>query len=130
VNAHVRGAAAYRRVDAESRSPLELVVMMYDGVLGSLSEGATAAARRDLAARAAAVSKSLAIIGALQSTLNLQDGGPVAAELDRLYTYASQRLIDVTLKQDISGLTEVHRLLTTVRDAWHQIAKEQLAEAR
>jgi len=28
-----RGADAYRRVEAESRSPIELVVMLYDGVL-------------------------------------------------------------------------------------------------
>jgi flagellar protein FliS len=127
VNAQFRAANAYRRVDAQSRSPLELVVMLYDGVLSSLSEAAAAAARGDVATRAAGVSRSLTIIGALQSTLNVQEGGAVAIELDRIYTYASQRLIDVTTKKDYTALTEVHTLLTTIREAWDQIAKEQVA---
>jgi flagellar secretion chaperone FliS len=127
LNANVRGANAYRRVEAQSRSPLELVVMLYDGVLSSLSEATAAAARGDVATRAAAVSKSLTIIGALQTTLNVSEGGAVAVELDRIYTYASQRLIDVTTKKDYSALTEVHKLLTTIREAWEQIAKEQVA---
>ena len=127
MNAQFRGASAYRKVDAQSRSPLELVVMLYDGVLSSLSEATDAAARGDVSTRAAAVSKSLAIIGALQSTLNVNEGGAVALELDRIYTYASQRLIDVTTKKDFQALTEVHRLLSTIREAWEQIAKEQVA---
>ena len=95
--------------------------------MSSLSEAAAAAARGDVAARAAGVSRSLTIIGALQSTLNVQEGGAVAIELDRLYTYTSQRLIDVTTKKDYTALTEVHTLLTTIREAWDQIAKEQVA---
>ena len=127
MNANVRAANAYRRVVAQSRSPLELVVMLYDGTLSSLGEASAAAARGDIPTRAAAVSKSLTIIGALQSTLNVNEGGSVAIELDRIYTYASQRLIEVTTKKDYSALTEVHRLLTTIREAWDQIAKEQVA---
>lgn len=127
MNVQTRGADIYRRVDVQSRSPLELVVMLYDGALGSLSEARAAAARHDVRARSAAVSRTLAILGGLQSTLNVADGGTVAIELDRLYAYASQRLLDVTTKQDVSALAEIHRLLTTVRDAWHQIAAQELA---
>ena len=127
MNPQFRGASAYKRVDAQTRSPLELVVMLYDGVLSSLSEAAAAAARGDVATRAAGVSRSLTIIGALQSTLNVQEGGAVALELDRLYTYATQRLIDVTTKKDSTALTEVHKLLSTIREAWDHIAKEQVA---
>lgn len=119
-----RGIQAYRQVEVQSRSPLELVVMLYDGVLASVNEASVAAARGDVRARGAAVSKALSIVAALQENLNLRDGGAVAAELDRLYTYASRRLLDVTLKQDLSALGEVHKLLGGVRDAWHQIATQ------
>lgn len=123
--AYSRGAAAYRQVEAQSRSPLELVVMLYDGALARLTEAGTAHARGDLRSRGTAVTKALAIISALQETLNVQSGGSVAIELDRLYTYASQRLLDVTLKQDVSGIQEVHRLLAQLREAWHQIAQPE-----
>lgn len=117
-----RGIHAYRRVEAETRSPLELVVLSYDGVLSSLSEASAAAARGDLRRRGAAVSKALAIICSLQESLNVAEGGAIAAELDRLYTYASRRLLEVTSKHDVSGLQEVHKLMSGLRDAWHQIA--------
>ena len=121
--------AAYRQVEVQSRSPLELVVMLYDGALASLTEARTAAARGDVSRRAAAVSKALAIVCSLQETLNLDEGGTVAAELDRLYTYARGRLLDVTLHQDLSGLSEVHKLLESLRGAWQQIAAQTLLAA-
>jgi flagellar protein FliS len=99
--------------------------MLYDGALARLTEASACAARGDIRARGIAITKSLAIISALQETLNVQAGGSVAAELDRLYTYASQRLLAVTLEGDLSGIQEVHKLLTQLRDAWHQIAQPE-----
>jgi flagellar protein FliS len=117
-----RGADAYRRVEAESRSPLELVVMLYDGALRFLAEAREAHGRRDLIARGNALSRALAIIAELQSTLNLNEGGAVAAELDRLYSYITWRLMDVNTKQDGTALDEAHKLLSTLCDAWAQTA--------
>lgn len=125
MNPYFRGAAAYRQVDAQSRSPLELVVMLYDGALARLTEADAAASRGDLPARGTAVSKALAIVTSLQENLNIEAGGSVAVELDRLYTYSSQRLLDVTIKQDVSGIQEVRRLLSQLREAWHQIAQPE-----
>ena len=93
--AQPRGIHAYQQVQTETRSPLELVVMLYDGALASVMQARDAAARGDVRQRGAAVSKALSIVGALRETLNLSDGGTVAAELDRLYDYVTRRLLDV-----------------------------------
>ena len=119
-----RAAQAYRRVESESRSPLELVVMLYDGALRFVDEARAAHARHDLRARGQAISKTLAIIGELQNTLDMEKGGAVAEQLDNLYTYINSRLIDVTLKQDVAACDEVHKLLTTLRDAWSQASSQ------
>jgi flagellar protein FliS len=129
-----RAAQAYRRVESESRSPLELVVMLYDGALRFVNDAREAHARRDLRARGRAISKTLAIIGELQNTLDMERGGMVAEQLDNLYTYISSRLLDVTLQQDIAACDEVHKLLSTLRDGWAQAATQppatELAMAR
>ena len=117
-----RGAEAYRRVEAESRSPMELVVMLYDGAVRFLAAAREAHGRRDLIARGNALSRALAIIAELQSTLNLKEGGAIAAELDRLYSYITWRLMDVNVKQDGTALDEAHKLLSTLSDAWAQTA--------
>jgi flagellar protein FliS len=122
-----RAAQAYRRVESESRSPLELVVMLYDGALRFLGEAADAAARGDVRARSHAVSRVLAIVAELQNTLDLEKGGAVADQLDDLYTYITSRLIDVALKKDLTAIDEARKLLMPIRDAWHQLATQQSA---
>jgi flagellar secretion chaperone FliS len=117
-----RGVDAYRRTEATSSSPLELVVRLYDGAIAFLLEARDAIARKDVHARTKAVSKALAIIAELQNTLNVRDGGDVAVELDRLYTYMSTRLLDVTGRADDAAAAEVLKLLTTLREGWSQIA--------
>ena len=117
-----RGAEAYRRIEAESRSPMELVVMLYDGAIRFVGEARAAMARRDVAARGEAISRTLNIVAELQNTLNIAEGGTIAQELDRLYTFINLRLLDVTLKQDAAALDEVEKVLVTLRDGWAQIA--------
>ena len=117
-----RGAEAYRRIEADSRSPIELVVMLYDGAIRFVGEARAAVARQDIAARGAAISRALTIVSELQNTLNIEDGGAIAQELDRLYTFINTRLLDVTLKKDAAALDEVEKVLVTLRDGWVQIA--------
>ena len=112
-----RGADAYRRVEAESRSPIELVVMLYDGALRFVADARDAHQGQDLIRRARAVSRAMAIVAELQNTLNLRDGG----ELDRLYTYISSRLVAVNATGDAAALDEITKLLLPLRDAWAQI---------
>ncbi len=116
-----RGAAAYRQVESETRSPLELVVMLYDGALRFVAEARDALDRGDVVTRTRAVSRALAIVTELQNRLRLDEGGDVAKELDRLYTYLASRLVDSNVKRDRAALDEVHRLLSTVRDGWAQV---------
>jgi flagellar secretion chaperone FliS len=122
VIAETRGIQAYKQVQTESRSPLELVVMLYDGALAALAQATDAADRQDLRQRGRAISQALAIIGTLQENLNVVEGGAVAQELDRLYAYAIGRLVDVTVKHDRSAISEIQKLLSGLRDAWQQIA--------
>ena len=119
-----RGVDAYRRTVATSSSPLELVVRLYDGAIAFVLEARDGIARKDVHARTRAVSRALAIIAELQNTLNVQEGGEVAAELDRLYTYMSTRLLDVTARADDDAAAEVQKLLGTLREGWSQIASQ------
>ena len=125
-----RGADAYRRTEVQSSSPLELVVMLYDGAIRNMLEAREAMARNDVRARTTAVSKTLAIVAELQQTLNMQEGGEVARELDRLYTYMSTRLLDVTAKADDAAADEVLKLLRTLREGWQSIAAQGLPVSR
>ncbi len=119
---YAQAANAYRRTQATAGTPLELVVMLYDGALRFLSDAQDAMTRRDIKARHVALDKTLAIVGHLQSTLDTERGGAVAFELDRLYSYISGRLLEGAARNDPKALVEATGLLSNLRDAWHTIA--------
>jgi flagellar protein FliS len=125
-----RGVDAYRRTEAQSSSPVELVVRLYDGAIRFILEARDAIARNDVRARTNAVSRALAIIAELQNTLNVNEGGDIARELDRLYAYMSTRLLDVTARADDSAAQEVQKLLATLREGWSQIAANGATASR
>jgi flagellar protein FliS len=117
-----KGLNSYRQTQVQSRTPLELVVMLYDGALRFMTAAREAIERRDIPARREAISRTLAIVSELQSTLNLEQGGQLASSLDGLYDYANMRLLDAAAKNDVTPIDEVHKLFTTLRQAWSDIA--------
>ena len=124
-----QGLNAYRRTEVQSRTSLELVVMLYDGALRFLAQTRDAMARGDIRARQAATSRLLAIISELQSTLDLERGGEIATNLDALYTYMTERVLAGTGAGDPAAIDEVRRLLENLRDGWQAIAQQQAAGA-
>jgi len=123
------GLHAYRKTEVQSRTPLELVVMLYDGALRFIGVAKDAIGRGDIRGRSEAISRTLAIISELQSTLDLERGGEMAASLDDMYRYLTQRLVQATVKNDAAPLDEARRLLETLRDGWQQIAANAAALA-
>jgi len=119
--AGVRGIDAYQRTQVQSRSPLELVVMLYDGAIRFLLQAREAIAARDVRARTTAASRALDVVVELRNTLDMERGGDVARELDRLYAYITTRLLEVT-KGDGAAAEELQTLLSTMREGWVGIA--------
>ena len=124
-----QAATAYRQTETESRTPLELVVMLYDGALQHITAARAAMARGDAATGTRANSRALAIIGELQNTLDVERGGEVAKSLDELYRYLASCLVDASFRRDAAPLEEAARILKPLRDAWSTIAQGQSSPA-
>ena len=119
------GADAYRRLHIETRTPLELIVILYDTALFRIAEARAAIERNDLPARRDAISRAMAIVSELQSTLNLKDGGEIAASLDSLYSYATAGLIEASTRTSPTSLNDVEQVLRNLREAWCEISTQE-----
>ena len=122
-------ASTYQTVEVTSRSPLELVVMLYDGALTSMTQARDAMAQGDPIVKGPALSKALAIVHTLQSTLDMEAGREVAANLDALYSYVSERLVDANLRRDPAPIDEAIRIFGTLREAWEHVAAAPVSQA-
>jgi flagellar protein FliS len=107
----------------EAASPVELVVMLYDGALRFLGQAREAIERRDVRAKGEALSRVIAIVGELQATLDMEQGGEVAASLHRLYAYVMDCLVAASVNRDVVPLDDAARVLATLREGWAGLAK-------
>lgn len=129
-----RGVNAYAKVGIEtgvtSASPHKLIVMLFDGALVSLSGAMNHMKSGNIAEKGAAISKTIMIIDSgLRAALDKKAGGEIAEGLDALYEYMGSRLLQANLKNDITILEEVQRLLNELRSAWNAIGVNPAAQA-
>ncbi len=119
------GSSAYKEISISTASPTKLVVMLYQGAIRFLKQAEDDIRRKDIVNKSQSVDRAMAIIQHLQGTLDLDKGGEVAADLDRLYTYFSTRIFDGSAKLDLKAFEEVIQLLTVLLSAWEEIARKQ-----
>ena len=117
---------AYREVAVQTASRTKLVVMLYEGAIRFLRESVSAIQLKDLERKRQTVDRAVAIVQHLQDTLDIERGGQVATDLNRLYTYITTRILDGSGKLDVASLEEAIKLLSTLLAGWEQAAdKEQ-----
>jgi len=124
------GADVYRRLHVESRTPLELIVMLYDGALVRVNDARRAIDRGDVTAFREEIGRALGIIAELQNTLDLRTGGEIARSLDALYTFVTTALLDASARSSGASLAGVEAVLSTLRDAWDEISRRAVGDAQ
>jgi flagellar protein FliS len=102
---------------------MQLIVILYDAAIFCLQEAREHIRANDIESRSRSVSKCLAIISELQSSLNLRSGGEIAKSLDRLYDYMKMRIFEANVHQSAKQLIEIESLLENLRSAWRGITE-------
>lgn len=122
-------AAVYRQNQIQHASPLELVVLLYDKAIARLQAAARHMHDRQIAEKGQALCHAVDIITELQSVLDKDRGGQIAAKLDALYTYMLDRLTAANLQNDPLPVAEVIRLLEELQQGWKGLASQMTGGA-
>lgn len=122
-----RARRAYQATQIQTDDPLGLVVRLYDGMLAFLRRGADRIEARQLGEAADPIRRASDIVGELQAVLDMERGGEIARNLDRLYSFCRRRIMESHLQASPAGLREVARLLEPLRDAWAEARLKQAA---
>ncbi len=98
--------------------PHRLIVMLMDGALERIAQARGFIERGTVAEKARLLHRAVAIIDELRNSLDRNQGGQIADNLDRLYEYMCRKLMEASVNNSVSALDEVATLLHEVRSAW------------
>ncbi len=134
MNMGMRKAAlnAYGKQDlkaqVEAASPHRLILMLFEGAIKSCHLAKLHMQNGVIADKGMAITKAIAIIDeGLRISLDKEQGGELAANLDALYQYMGQRLLQANLRNDPAMLDEVLSLLSGLKESWEKIDPAQTA---
>jgi flagellar protein FliS len=124
MNAPAKNAyAAYRKHDAECLAPAEIIHRLYQKLHGKLRVAREAILKGESASRGESLGLSLAIIGELQASLNLEQGGEIAANLNGIYDFLTRDLLLAGLHNDADKVTKALQIIEPLAEAWEQLAQ-------
>lgn len=111
----------YLRTKIESATQGELILMLYNGALGFLSQGKKAVESKDHDTRNEMLNRVEGILYELLNSLDEEKGGEVAKSLKSIYVFLISHLYESKIKSSTEGLDNIQRILSDLRDAWNEI---------
>lgn len=105
-------------------SPMRLIVALYQGAVDAMGQAKRCYSVGDIMGRGAAITKASNILSELISSLDMEKGGEISANLKKLYGYMLGRILAAHAQQQIEPLTEVEGLLMQLLEAWKTVASQ------
>ena len=123
-----RSLNRYRTVDNVTsvlgRSPIELILLVYDRIADNLSRASAAIDERRDDTLADSVNQAVDLISqGLIASLDFERGGDIAQNLSSIYEYCLRSLLAARLHKDPSAIQEIAVLLADLRQAWINMAE-------
>ena len=123
---------SYRQITTQTASPGQLVLMLYDGSIRFLEKSLSGFEMDDPIEFNQTINNNViraqTIIGELNTSLNMEEGGELARTLRRLYGYMDDRLMESNLRKSPEGIRDTIRRLTILRDAWQEMLRQRMSQ--
>jgi flagellar protein FliS len=130
-----KSASTYKQVSVETSvdqaTPHNLVEMLFDGLLVAVGAARAAMQRGDIKTKCKQIVVAVRILEeGLKCALNMEQGGELALNLDRLYGYCVVRLTQANARNDDAALAEVQSLIEPLAKSWKQIGASAYPQLR
>jgi len=122
-------ASAYARVGLESgilaASPHQRISMLFDQYQASIRMARLQMQAGNVAQKGKAITRAINIVSrGLRASLDMQQGGAIARQLDDLYDFVVRLLLRAHLENDEASLIAAAELLQPIAASWNAIGPE------
>ena len=105
------GVKAYKAVgikdDLAVADPHRVIQLLMQGALENIAKAKGAIERKDFAVKSATISKAMAIISALQGSLDMDAGGEISDNLWSLYDFMINHLVLASRESSLDKLNDI-----------------------
>ncbi len=122
------GYQTYRKTQTNTANRSELLLMLYDGVLRFTRRAIEAIEADDVAAKCEALSRAVAIIAELHSTLDHEVDEELTGNLSALYLFCLDSYTQANAEGSTTPLRAVLPVLETLRQGWGEAIRQVRAE--
>lgn len=112
------------RATAETASPHKLIEMLIDGALGAMAKAKGAIERGAIEERTQHLNKANEIIVGLRGSLDFEQGGEIAGNLESLYDYMNRTLMAANRENNAEQVQEVMNLMLQIKQGWNGMPEE------
>jgi flagellar protein FliS len=123
------GANQYKQTAVKTASKGQILIMLYEAAIQHVKKASAAIDRKDIAAKGVSIGKAHDIVNELATSLDMQTGGEIARDLERLYNFITSQLVKANIENSKEALQSVEKLLETLLSGW-RVAVEQVAKGQ
>ncbi len=109
------------------KSPQELTALLYEACLTNLEEAIEDINNKDYVIANQKLQKANDILHRLGAGLNYE-AGIIADQLDVLYNYMADKVVEANLNKDVSIIKEVLRIVEELSAAWNKAMHSKQAD--
>jgi len=121
-------AKAYLRNKILNASPMELIIILYEGAIASCARARETFGAKRRTETCETLIKAQNMIRELRNSLDMSRG-EIANGLYRLYGFMIQRLVEANVQRKPGNIDEVIRLLTELKQTWIEAVEKGGGEA-
>lgn len=114
----------YREAAVAGASPVRLVILLYEQAMEDLRRALAAQKCGDIEARTREMNHAILVLGHLEATLDKEQGGGVAENLQRFYQQLRAGVMEAQAQQSPALLERQISMLMEVRDSWLEVERQ------
>jgi len=121
---------AYKKASVNTLDQNKLIIMLYDGAIKNANFAVEHLKTGEIEKVHNGLVKTKNIVTELMATLNMDQGGDIAKNLQSLYSYMFSLLIEANMEKKSEPIIVVIDLLKELKTAWVQINKNNKSETK
>lgn len=112
----------YKKHNVMMANPMELVIMLYNGIIKRLRQAEIAIDEKDIEAANEHLQNAQDLVIELMMGLDLSYG--IAQSLLNIYEFVHHQITSINVSKQADDIEPLVSILTSLRDAWEQVHHE------